>query len=933
VTLLPGSRLGPYEITTQIGEGGMGQVYRARDTKLNRDVALKILPDAFAGDPDRLARFTREAQTLASLNHTNIAHIHGLEESNELRALVMELVEGEDLSQRITRGAIPLDEALPIAKQIAEALEAAHELGIIHRDLKPANIKVRPDGTVKVLDFGLAKAIVPVASGSANAMNSPTLSVHATQAGLMLGTAAYMSPEQARGQNVDARTDIWAFGVVVFEMLTGQRLFSGPTISDTLASVLKTDPTWGALPAAVPLDLRRLLRRCLERDLKRRLQSIGDARILIEDLISGAPDDAVVPREAMPRRQIIAGASGMLIAGLVIAGTATWAVMRPAPHLRPGPVRFTVASAGMIPLLTGFNFRDLALSPDGTHLVYATGNAPANFELWVRAVDQLDAVQLRGLIAPVSPFISPDGKWVGFFSRSVGNVPVAPGFTQAGGTLMKVSITGGPPIAVCHYPETPRGASWGPDDTIVFATADASTGLLSVAASGGEPKVLTTPDAPHGEVDHLFPSVLPGGRAVLFTVTANSGTNSQVAALDLETGQRKTLVRGGGQAEYVGPPSGPGYLIYAAAGALRAVRFDPVRLAVLSDPVLVVEHVLTKGSGAAEFSVSPGALAYTPGGVSDAVAAQRSLVWVNRQGREEPISAPPRAYAVARLSPDGMRIALEIGDPDHDIWTWDLTHETLTRITKDPAADVSPVWTRDGRRILFASARNGVLNLYSQSADGSGTAERLATSPSVQQPLSITPDGTQVVVREGSANISRLDLLLLHLNASGLGAAKPPQMEPLLQTPFFENNGIISPDGRWLAYQSNESGQYEVYVQPFPLVNGGRRQVSSRGGHFPLWAPNGRELFYMDGNGFLTTVPVQTSAAAAFNFGNATKLLDRSYVTADVRAYDVSRDGQKFLMIKNASAANQPDLSAPAPTSMVVVLNWLEELRARLPTK
>jgi serine/threonine-protein kinase len=936
LALARGTRLGVYEVTAQIGEGGMGQVYRAMDTTLGRPVAIKILPETFASDPDRLARFEREAKTLASLNHPHIAAVYGFEKSAGTHALVMELVEGEDLALRIARGAIPLDEALPIAQQIAEALEAAHEQGIIHRDLKPANIKVRPDGTVKVLDFGLAKALEPAGTSSVNATTSPTLSRHATMAGVILGTAAYMAPEQARGTGVDKRADIWAFGVVLYEMLTGERLFTGETISDTLASVLKTDPNWRALPPTVPYRLRWLLRWCLDKDPKRRLRDIGDARVQLEAVINRALDDEVAARPAIPRGRLIASASAVLIAGLVTAATVTWGVMRPHPPIPPTLVRFTVAPAGTLSLATGFNFRDLALSPDGEHLVYVTGTSPATFELWVRSVDQLDAVQLRGPIAPASPFISPDGKSVGFFSRSVGNVPVAPGYTQAGGTLMKVSMTGGPPIAICQYTETPRGASWGPNDTIVFATADQSTGLLSVAAGGGEPKVLTTPDATHGEVDHLFPSVMPGGQAVLFTITANSGTNSQVAALDLKTGRRKILVRGGGQAEYVGQPgSGPGYLIYSAARTLRAVRFDPVRLEVLSDAVPIVERVATKGSGAAEFSVSPGALVYLPAGGDDDVQVKRSLVWVNRQGREEPINAPPRAYSIARLSPDGMRIALDIRDQDSDIWTWDLAHETLTRITKDPAPDVFPVYTRDGRRILFASARNGVLNVYWQSADGSGTAERLVSSPSLQQPLSIAPDGLQVVVREGSLNIGNLDLLLLHLGASGLAPTQPPRIEPLVQTAFFENNGIISPDGRWFAYESNESSRSQIYVRPFPNVNGGLRQVSSLGGRWPLWAPNGRELFYVDDNGFLTTVPVQASATATFNFGNPTKLLDMPYVSGDVRTYDVSPDGQKFLMIKNVPAANREAASAPAPApaSMIVVLNWAEELKARLPAK
>ena len=941
--LTVGTRFGSYEVTAQIGAGGMGEVYRATDTKLKRQVAIKILPPSLADDHDRLARFQREAEVLASLNHPNIAAIYGLEEGpaeagHHIRALVMELVEGEDLSQKLeglrAKGSgLPIDEVLPIAKQIADALEAAHEQGIIHRDLKPANIKVRSDGTVKVLDFGLAKAIEGAGRAGAETHAQATTIPAMTQAGMILGTAAYMAPEQAKGRPADKRADIWAFGVVVFEMLAGQRPFTGETISDTLASVLKTDPTWRALPPVVPPSLRRLLRWCLDKDPKRRLQAIGDARVQIEDLLSGAPEEmptargAPSPPVAATRRRIIAAASVTLL--VIATALTTWALMRTPLAMRQ-PIRFAIVPPAAQPLAISGSHRDLALSPDGTHLVYVSGGG----QLMVRAIEQLDAVPLGGITGASSPFFSPDGRWIGFF---MGN----------DSELKKVSVAGGPPLLLCQYQGSPRGASWGPDDTIVFATDDLSSGLLRVSAAGGKPTALTTPDAAHGELDHVFPSVLPGGRAVLFTITAPGAIDTaQVAVLDLTTGQRTTLVRGGSQAEYVDlstpstrsgqTGSGQGhYLVYALAGTLRAVRFDLVTRTVGSDPVPVVEQVMTHRTGAAEFSVSrQGALVYVPGG---ATGATRSLVWVTRQGKETPIMAPPRAYRYPRLSPDGTRVALDIFDQDNDIWIWDLARQTLTRLTDSPAFDGDPVWTPDGRRIIFASGRAGSYNLFWQAADNTGSVERLTTSPNTQFPAAISPDGTRLIVWEVVPKTTGGDLRVLRLEASAARpgaipatplAAGPRRTEPLLQTTFTKQNGEISPDGRWLAYQSNESGPFQISVRPFPNVDGGHWQISPSGGTRPVWARNGKELFYLDGTNALTAVSVRT--APTFSADTPTKLFDGRYVTGLTgRAYDVSPDGQRFLMIKDNAEGDQPSM----PASLVVVLNWLEELKTRVPAK
>ena len=906
-----GQTVGVYEISSRIGTGGMGEVYRAHDKTLNRDVAIKFLLPAVAHDRDRLGRFGREARLLASLNHPHIAQVYGLEDAGGLHALVMELVEGPTLAERIARGPIPIDEAMRIATQLAEALAAAHEHGIVHRDMKPANIKIREDGTVKMLDFGLAKALEPMGD-AADAMNSPAPGAPASDPGVILGTAAYMSPEQARGRPIDKRTDIWAFGCVLYEMLTGRAPFGGDTISDTLAAILEREPDHTILPADTPLPIRRILRRCLEKDRKRRLDSASDARLEIEDAIA-SPAAETLARPATPSRRVTPATIAALAGVTVIAALVAWILQRPVPTIPALPARFAIAPAPGLPLNVSGLDRDLAVSPDGHRLVYrAGGSNTTGSPLMVRAIDRLDAEPVADVSWAYAPFFSPDNRWIGFFENA---------------ELKKVSIAGGPAITLCQFSGIPLGASWGDDNTITFATNAPRTGLWRVSADGGAPTIVTDADPAQPEGTYAFPSVLPLGRGVLFTIATPSQEDRSVAVLDLKTGRRKTLIRGGSDAQYVES----GNLIFAAAGALRAVRFDPVRLEVLGDPVTVIDRVMTKPSGAANYAVSrAGTLVYIGAGLSE-MTAPRALLWVDRKGHEEPTGAPLRAYGTPRLSPDGTRIAAEIYDQSTDIWIWDFARETLRRLTFDSGGNGMAVWTPDGRQIIFESNRAGMPSVYKQAADGSGTVDRLSTSATPQWSHSITPDGTWVAGVDRpprtAANVIFLPLTRDVVRAGSNPAAGVSQspVEPLAETKFRGQVPNFSPNGRYIAYQSDESGRYEIYIRPFPRVANGRWQVSTAGGTRPVWARSGRELFYLDASNALTAVPVGISEST-ISIGSPAKLFDTKYAEPNPsRHYDVSADGQRFLMLK--ATTGDPNAT---PVSMVLVEHWFEELKQRV---
>ena len=881
--LTAGTHLGSYKVLAPIGAGGMGEVYQAHDTKLGRDVAIKVLPEAFAHDSERLARFQREAKMLASLNHPNIAAIYGLEQSNATHYLVMELVSGETLADRIKRDrAIPVEEALGLAKQIAEALEAAHEKGIIHRDLKPANVKVTPEGKVKVLDFGLAKAFAGDAVSN-DPSESPTLSRAATMQGVILGTAAYMSPEQARNKAVDKRTDIWAFGCVLYELLTGKQAFHGEDVTDILAAVVKTEPDWQALPATTAVQIRNLLRRCLQKDKTLRLQAAGDVRLEIQEALTApAQEEVTATRHARSWRQVAMFAITAL-AFLAIGGISVWN-LKPTPAPQRPVTRFTISlPAGQ--RLAGLDDPAIALSPDGTRLAYVAIQGGIQ-QLYLRAMDSPEVKPILGTEGAAAPFFSPDSQWVGFF---------------AGGKLKKVSVSGGAAVSVADVPGTYRSATWGSDDAILFWSVGRS-GIFRVSEAGGTPQTLV---ASKPEEAVLFPEILPGGKAVLFTA-GTSLADPRVAIRSQQTGERRDLI-GGMRPSYA--PTG--HLIYAQGGTLMAVPFDPQRLGLTASPVPVLEGVL-QGSTTRipQYSFSnTGSLAYVAAG--SVQGSQRMLVWVDRKGAEHPLPAPSRNYGAAaqRLSPDGRRVAVAI---DFQTWLYDLSRETLTRLTFDGGSNTTPIWTPDGKRITVQSTRGGgtSANVWWQMADGSGTAERLTTSDYQHIPSSWSPDGQALAFSEINPTTGQ-DIWVLRLSDR--------KAEPFLRTPANEGAPQFSSDGRWLAYVSDESGRREIYVQPYPGP-GGKWQISTEGGNEPVWGRDG-EIFYRNGDKMMA---VDTRTQPTFSAGKPKVLFEDAYVPTLLAAptYDVSADGQRFVMLKDSELAT---------TQINIVLNWFEELKRRVP--
>ena len=886
--LQSGAKLGPYTIMERIGSGGMGEVYRAHDPKLKRDVAIKVLPLAFVNDPERLARFRREARMLASLNHPNIATIHGLEDSGTTHALVMELVEGPTLADRIKSGPIPMSEALPIAKQMCEALEYAHERGIVHRDLKPANVKVTSDDAVKVLDFGLAKALEGDAS-SIDIANSPTISQMATQAGVLLGTAAYMSPEQAKGKAVDRRADIWALGCVLYEMLTGKMAFRGETVTDTLAAVIKEEPDWSRLPAATPIRVRVLLQRCLQKDPKQRLQAIGDARISLDEVLSGAPDPilAGTPQAAVPRwRRVLPwGVAALLF------GTLTPIVFI---HLREKPPAPTQSLRYQIfPPEKAVWGGALALSPDGRHLAFSATAQDGRNRLWVRDLDKLEPRPLPGTEDAGYAFWSPDSRVLGFATNN---------------QIERVDISGGVSQTICGAAGVQR-ASWTQDGVIVFGSY---AGLLRVSAAGGAPSFLTKVDASRGEVAHANPSFLPDGRHFLYTRETGAAWVTYVGSLDAgpeQPASKPLLAAGAENAVYI-PPSGagPGRILFWQEGVLMTQEFDASRVEPKGDPTPVAQQVN-------DWTVSNnGVLAYTGGG---AFASPMQLAWFDRHGKTLGTLGEPGIilFPWPAISPDGSAAVVPGSDPavgGSDLWLYNLARGTRSRLTFDARCNSYPSWSPDGSHIALTSCRDGSLTVYQKAMNGIGQQEALDRTPAdVKVPTDWSRDGRyiieQVILGAKSA--------IWVLPASQEQAGGSRKSFPYLSDQSNEGLSRLSPNGQWLAYASDETTRNEIYVQTFPKP-GGKWPVSTNGGIFPVWSRDGKELYFVGLDGKLMATDVKGGPGGSFE-ASAPKALFDLHVGGGQLGFDVTRDG-RFLI---------PTAIEQSVAPITVVVNWTAGLK------
>ncbi len=895
MTLATGARLGAYEILGSLGAGGMGEVYRASDTKLKREVAIKVLPEAFARDEARMKRFEREAQVLASLNHPNVASIYGLEEADGVRALVLELVEGPTLAERIASGPIAVPEALRIAFQIAQGLEAAHEKGVVHRDLKPPNIKLTKDGDVKILDFGLAKAL-EVEPPPVEESISPTLT-RATQVGVLLGTAGYMSPEQAKGKPADRRADVWSFGVVLYEMLTGKRAFAGEDVSETLAHILTKEPNWKALPVELSTRVWELLARCLTKDPKLRLQAIGEARIVLQSKLEDEPKSPISmwPVIAVP----VAVALGVALAAL-------WprSAPSPAPLMRLGVELGTDASLVTNAIDEG---QGVLLSPDGTVFVFVAIPAPgALSQLYVRRLDGLEASPLPGTEGARNPFFSPDGQWLAFFAQ---------------GKLKKVPVSGGgavtlSDVSVIGY----HGGTWATDGTIVFAQ-DQETGirLMRVSAAGGTPEPLPGAGQEVGKGSQSWPQALPKG--VLFTLRGLDATT--IAFQPLPSGPRKTLVQGGYHGRYLGS----GHLVYVREGDLFALPFDLDRMEVIGEPARAVEGVrsIVTTSGAQFASSDRGVLAYVP-----SAGEESSIRWVERSGDTKPLQNVPGSYFNPVFSPDGRVLAMEIAEGnERDLWAYDWSGDRLTRLTFDPHRDTAPVWTGDGRRIAFASTRAGneTRNLYWLRADGTGEVERLTVSENAQWPGSWHPKEMILAFSEMSPALVRPDILILRMEGSEERGWKPGETTVFVESSFVDNEPAFSPDGRWLAYMSNRTGRFEIYVRPFPGP-GGMKQISIDGGRNPVWSASRQELFYYSENQGIMVVAYKAEGEV-FDAGKAQPWSAERppFQLNSFAQFDVHPDGDRIAVVASLTpvGANQ--------NRVVFLLNFFDYLRHIAPPR
>jgi len=899
MSLTPGARLGPYEIVAAIGAGGMGEVYKARDTRLDRTVAIKIIGDDLAGTPDLRDRFEREARTISQLNHPGICTLHDVGREGDVSYLVLEFIDGETLASRISRGPMPPEEALPVAIAVCEALDAAHRLGIVHRDLKPGNIMLARTakhgasgraGQAKLLDFGLAKLAQGVAPPPGGATLAPTITTPLTARGSMIGTFQYMAPEQLEGAEADVRSDIWAFGCVLYEMVTGRRAFDGKSQATLISAILATEPP--SLASIQPLASTALdytVRTCLAKDPEERFQNAHDLLLQLRWIATagseaGAPAVVATRRRSRSRLQLAAAVA----ATVVLTGVPVWWVSSSTDSPAPAPLRADVMlppGTFMVPSVT----RNIALSPDGTKLVFVSV-AGDEFRLRVRDLSTGATRPITGTEAGVMPFFSPDGQWIGF---------------SAGGKLRKAPLAGGPAAIICDVPGV-FGAAWAPDDTIIFAGGPGRP-LMRVPASGGEPTALTTIE--EGEFDHRWPAVLPDGQAVLYAAsTAGGVAEGKIVLQPLDGGARTVVAHGGTSPLYVST----GHLLFVRDSTLHAQPFDLRSRSVHGTARAMVENVgHAVSDGRAQYAVSAtGLLAYVEG---QQVAPQRTLVWVTRDGEVQPLPVEQRAFDHPRLSPDGRYAAVTVRDPDPDVWTIDLSRMTLSRFTFEQGEEESPVWSPDSRRITFSASRIGKpRQTLSKAIDGSGSEEELFTTTRHQHLGGWTPDGQTLLTEEVEVNWTLF-----------AGNRSTKSWTPLTSSRFAANGVQVSPDGRWIAYSTNEGGTHEVYVQAFPGP-GSRAQVSSRGGTEPRWSPAGDELFYRAGDRMMAvsirttpTLVVETPRVlfegrfARMGWGQAN--------------YDVTRDGKRFLMVQGLDEA--------LPTSFKVIANWFEELKAVSPTR
>jgi serine/threonine-protein kinase len=898
MTLAPGIKLGPYEIRSPLGAGGMGEVYRALDTRLGRDVALKILPEAFAADTERMARFEREAKILASLNHPNIASIYELEESNHRRALVMELVEGPSLAERIALGPVPVDEALSIAKQVCEGLEYAHDRGVVHRDLKPANVKVTPEGQVKILDFGLAKALDSADATASDPSSSPTLTRMATHAGIILGTAAYMSPEQAKGKPVDRRADIWAFGCLLYEMLTGKRAFDGETVSETLASVIKDEPDWSAPPPPVPPWIRALLKRCLTKDVRQRLQAIGDARITIDEVQNGADETNAIPGIAgagrsSPWNRVV---PWTVVAILVIALGIAFLVV-PSRLGRPRGSVMHLNLAAQARHAESDMASSVAISQDGTQIAYVAVKTNPNREygdlvspqtatvgLMLRRLDQLAPTPLPDTTGGSAPFFAPDGRWIAFY---------------ADGALKKIPTDGGPPITLCQIPKL-IGGSWG-DDGFIYVALYGLAEIQRIAQEGGTPTTVVKVGKDDAVSSFRWPQMLPGSKSLLFTSSGAAWLSKhyKTEAYSLSTGKRTVVMDEGANARYLAP----GYLVFTRGDILMGAPFDASSLKVTGTVVPLIQGITRdEWFGAADYALSStGTLIYSTGGMQ----TDYRLVSVDMAGKIEPVGAQVRGFEDLSVSPDGNRVATTIVENGSaDVWIYNRERDALTQLTEKGACG-DPLWSPDGNRVVYTDPEN----LYIVPADAGSPPVSLNTGQWAEAD-SFSPDGSELVYSTFTPATQNAATWLLPMKP----AAQPTRIFPDVPRVF---DARFSPDGHWIAYASAQSGRTEVYVQAYPGP-GARVQVSSGGGHQPLWSPNGSELYFRTPTKFFAA-DVTTRPALAV--GKPRLLFEGNFVMSH-HDYSLLPDGRHFIMI-------QPVGTEP-PAELHVVVNWAEELKARL---